>query len=102
MAKYNIFTGEEIQQEGFVPPFKKMCVNCKFCAVDGSSGCLYTCVNESVMESGKKKILESVPDGFEIEELKLKPMKLKNPTKRCGQHALDEERVQKLVLEMLS
>ena len=43
------------------------------------------------MESGVKKVYESLPEGFEIESLVLKPMLLKNPTKKCSNYCVDKE-----------
>jgi hypothetical protein len=45
------------------------------------------------MERGREKILAAVPEGFEIDTLTLKPMALKNPTKRCGAYEADFERL---------
>jgi hypothetical protein len=46
-------------------------------------------MNETVMEKGREKILAAVPEGFEIDTLTLKPMALKNPTKKCGVYAVN-------------
>lgn len=81
MAKYCNITGVELNNE--TPSLiKKMCLNCKSFIenVDGS----YICTNETVMAKGREKILAAVPEGFEIDVLTLKPMALKNPTKKCG------------------
>ena len=72
-------------------PIKAMCLNCKY--VDEREDGSWACTNKSVMEKGKAKILESlqVPDGYEIEsiDIQMKPMQLKNPTKKCGAHEVD-------------
>lgn len=80
MGKFCKFTGVEIT-EG-VETIKKMCLNC-VSLVENEDG-TYACMNESVMEKGREKILAAVPEGFEIDTLTLKPMALKNPTKKCG------------------
>lgn len=82
MAKICEFTGIEIP-EGSDTLIKKMCLNCKSMAMPIGEG-VCTCVNESVMEKGKEKLIAALPEGFEIETLTLKPMTLKNPTKKCA------------------
>lgn len=81
--KYDIFTGAEIAEGEQPIHITKMCLNCKY--VMDSDDC-YRCCNDAVMEKGKEKILSSLPEGFEVETLVLKPMNLKNPTKKCGNY----------------
>jgi hypothetical protein len=61
---------------------KQMCINCAF----NEAGC---CINEANMELAKAKIMQSVPNGYEIEELKLKPLPLRDPRKRCNNWGLN-------------
>ena len=98
MGKYNIFTGADKTSPDYKPVIKQMCLNCKSCFVDNDS---YFCNNDNVLESGKKKILESVPEGFEISMLELKPMALRNPTKKCKNYDTDIESIKALILEEL-
>lgn len=88
MEAFDRLTGEVIS-EGYSSPLKRMCLNCEFCTVDSERG--YVCTNEKVNEAGKKKALESLnlPDGFEIQNIDLKPMLLKNPTKKCGNYTVN-------------
>jgi hypothetical protein len=86
MTKYCKFTGVELTDENPIA-LKKMCLNCKS-IIDNLDG-TYSCVNESVMQKGREKILAAVPEGFEIDTLTLKPMSLKNPTKKCGAYDVD-------------
>ena len=86
MAKYCKFTGMELTNENPIA-IKKMCLNCKS-IIDNLDG-TYSCGNESVMQKGREKILAAVPEGFEIDTLTLKPMSLKNPTKKCGAYDVD-------------
>lgn len=88
MKLYNVFTGEEIPEENNQPIVKQMCLNCISCMHDDE---FYHCNNKNVMESGVKKVYESLPEGFEIESLVLKPMLLKNPTKKCSNYCVDKE-----------
>lgn len=88
MKEYCALTGQEITEKGIEPVFKKMCLNCTSCIVEDEK---YRCTNENVMEVGKKKILGSLPDGYEIENLTLKPMELKDPTKKCKNYNPDME-----------
>ncbi len=78
-------TGVEIPAEGFEPVFKKMCLNCISCEEnqDGT----FSCKHEKVIDAGRKKILAAVPEGYEIETRTLKPMLLKNPTKKCANYS---------------
>ena len=92
MGKFSLFTGADKTAEGYQPPFKKMCLNCIFCAVDGnadeeSGGTTpMICVNEKVLEAGKKKITESLANqDFEV-LLDVRYMRLKDITKKCKQH----------------
>jgi hypothetical protein len=90
MGKLCIFTGCEINGEN-PSPIKKMCLNCNSLRENEPGS--FVCTNESVMERGREKILAAVPEGFEIDTLTLKPMALKNPTKRCGAYEADFERL---------
>lgn len=85
MGKICKFTGVELA-EG-VETIKKMCLNC-VSLVENEDG-TYACMNEAVMEKGREKILAAVPEGFEIDTLTLKPMALKNPTKKCGVYSVN-------------
>lgn len=86
MGKFCRFTGAELP-EGSNSLIKKMCLNCKSLIEkeDGS----FACVNETVMEKGREKILAAVPEGYEVDTLVLKPMVLKNPLKKCGAYETD-------------
>jgi hypothetical protein len=86
MDKYCVFTGVELSDES-APLVKKMCINCKS-AIKNEDG-TYSCVNDEVMGKGLAKVLAAVPEGFEIDTIKLKPMALKNPLKKCGEHEAD-------------
>ena len=87
MGNFCIFTGAELTDGA--PLVKRMCLNCKS-LIENEDG-TYACMNESVMEKGREKILAAVPEGFEIDTLTLKPMALKNPTKKCGVHETNFE-----------
>ena len=98
MGKLCKLTGVEIPEEGREPIMQKMCLNCTSC-VENEDG-TFSCTHEKVIEAGKKKILAAVPDGFEIETLTLKPMLLKNPTKKCGNYSANIDLIHSLVDEM--
>lgn len=97
--KYNILTGTDITAQDYKSPIKKMCLNCASCKCSDEQ---FFCTNEKVIEAGRKKILEAVPEGFEISVLELKPMQLKNPTKKCGNYDLDVELVKEQIVAELS
>ena len=100
--KYDILTGADTTAQGYKSPIKKMCLNCNnFICRDNGETEEYFCDNENVLESGKKKILEAVPEGFEIATLELNPMQLKDPTKKCKNHNLDEYMVKEVLIEQL-
>lgn len=90
MGKYNILTGNVITEHDEHPIIKPMCLNCTSCLEEDD---VYRCNNPKVMESGFLKVSESLPEGFEIDTLVLKPMLLKNPTKKCPNYKTDEEMV---------
>lgn len=83
-----IFCGTELV-EGKCPNqenhFKPMCINCMFCnteVTDTDDGKCF-CENPDNKEDAVKKIKEAVPSGYEIEDIKLKPLPLKDETKKC-------------------
>ena len=99
MEKYNILTGFDFSEcEEVSPLATKMCINCIDCLRENDG---YFCKNSKVMETGRKKILDAVPEGFEIETLTLKPMALKNPTKKCPNYCVNEELVVNSIMELL-
>lgn len=69
--------------------FSKMCLNCSSCDVevaeDGTEK--YLCVNETNMNGQLEKIKEQLV-GYEITDIKLKPLPLKDCTKKCKQWKL--------------
>lgn len=96
MKEYCILTGREITEGGIEPVFRKMCLNCTTCITEDEK---YRCTNERVMEVGKKKILENLPEGYEIESITLKPMELKDPTKKCKNYKPNIEAITAKVQE---
>lgn len=94
MKQYCPLTGIDLSADGATNGFKKMCLNCIDCGLDGG---VYSCHNENVLQAGKNKILLSLPEGYEIETLELKPMKLKDPTKKCSNHQFDVDGVMRFI-----
>ena len=86
MANYCVLTGTQLP-EGTDTLIQKMCINC-VSAIQNEDGS-YSCKNEDVMEKGRAKIMASIPEGFEVETLVLKPMLLKAPTKKCNNYIAD-------------
>lgn len=62
------------------PHFKPMCINCQFCNEENDK---FYCINSENQADAIKKIKESVPSGYEIENITLKPLPLKDETKKC-------------------
>jgi hypothetical protein len=88
--KYDIFTGKEIKDGEKPEHITKMCLNCKYHVESEEDGAeVHRCNNKNVMDMGIKKIYSSLPEGFEIDTLVVKPMFLKNPTKKCGYYETD-------------
>ena len=88
MKMYNVFTGNEITEDGEQQFIKQMCLNCVSCIINEEN---YRCNNKNVMETGLKKVSESLPEGFEVDTLVLKPMILKNPTRKCPNYCVNKE-----------
>ena len=97
MKEYDILTGQEKTDKGLEPVFKKMCLNCTTCITAEEK---YRCTNEIVMELNKKKAIESLPEGFEVESITLKPMELKDPTKKCKNYNPNMELIETKVKEL--
>ena len=82
-----VFCGTDLV-DGKCPNFNqhlnKMCLNCSSCNCEmGDDGTeKYLCVNETNMNNILNKIKESLV-GYEIEDIKLKPLPLKDFTKKC-------------------
>lgn len=85
MANYCKLTGIDLEKEEC--PIKKMCLNCKFC-IENEDG-TFACRNKNVLNIAKEKIMAAVPEGYEIENISLKPMALKNPIKKCPNYEVD-------------
>jgi hypothetical protein len=75
---------------------KPMCLNCVSVAEDGE---VYRCSNEAVLGIARDKMLAALPDGYEVGEIEVKPMLLKNPCKKCGNYCLDKVSLARLLLE---
>jgi len=97
--QYDIFTGAVLEEGQKLNHITKMCLNCKYLINNNDEE--YRCCNEAVMEKGKEKIMASLPDGFEIDTLVLKPMNLKNPSKKCGNYDSDIDKIVAAIEEEL-
>lgn len=76
------------------PHFKHMCLNCNDCKVVDDK---HVCVNEENQKAAVNKIMEAVPSGYEIETLTVKPLPLKDATKKCKKWNLREDFTQILI-----
>lgn len=87
----SILTGGEVNEA-----FKKMCLNCRwYNRVDG------TCTNQDNLNAMVNKLKQAV-SGYEIEDIKLKPIPLKDDTKKCQRHETDTESVVEYVISRMS
>lgn len=75
---------------------KPMCLNCVYITETAENEC--RCVNETVLEKAKIKMMEALPEGYEVENLQIKPMLLKNPCKKCGKYEMNKDLVAKSIL----
>ena len=87
MSNYCKLCGLDTTSADFKSPIKQMCLNCKS-FVEEKEG-VFACVNNSVLLKGVSKILDKVPEGYEVESIKLKQLVLKDPTKKCGEYDAD-------------
>ena len=76
---------------------KPMCLNCMYITETAENEC--RCVNETVLEQAKVKMMAALPEGYEIETLEIKPMLLKNPCKKCGKYTMNKTMVIRTLLE---
>jgi len=94
MINYCKICGAELV-EGKCPNgehLKKMCLNCSFC--EESNDYLF-CKNEENLAAALNKVKEAIPSGYEIAELSLKPIALKDPCKKCKKWVINSEAVLK-------
>ena len=99
MANNCIICGTELV-DGKCPNIhglKPMCLNCVSCIYTINEE--YRCDNEKVLEIASQKMMEALPEGYEVAELEIKPMLLKNPCKKCSNYALNKIAVGKMALE---
>ena len=72
--------------------FKAMCLNCKHCLLHVEDE-TYRCHSEGNMNKVLNKIKSAINVGELGYELKLEPLPLKNPTKKCSLWTPDNERI---------
>lgn len=85
-----IFCGETLNGNKLCPNieqhFKPMCLNCQFC--DYKQNLL--CLNDDNKKDAIEK-LKSINDiGYEIKDIILSPLPLKDPTKKCKRYKFNE------------
>ena len=82
-----MFCGELLNAEGVCPNaaqhFKPMCLNCQHVGFE-EENCL--CCNDENKNEAIKRIMDSFEGGYEITGVTLKPLPLKDPTKKCKRH----------------
>lgn len=78
---------------------KKMCLNCLFCEETADS---VICKNEDNLAAALNKVKESLPSGYEFENLVLKPIPLKDPLKKCKKWAANGEAILNALAKELS
>ena len=87
MIKKCILCGEELNELGLCPNasqhFKPMCLNCEYCQ-NLETHCL--CMNDENREDAVNRIKSSFEGGYEIKDVVLEPLPLKEPTKKCKRY----------------
>ena len=75
--------------------YKKMCLNCVFSELllSDSEEDEYVCGNKENLNDAVEKLKENTPGGYVIENITLKPIVLKDPTKKCKRHSIDAEKI---------
>lgn len=95
-----VLCGEELNENGICPNsnqhFKPMCLNCEFCQ-EHEEHCV--CLNEENREDAVNKIKASFEGGYEIKEITLEPLPLKEPTKKCKRHSVNQNSVLQAILK---
>lgn len=101
-----IFCGELLNEEGKCPNaaqhLKPMCINCMHMGVDnidGSDVCV--CCNEDNKNDAIQKIMSSYEGGYQITGITLKPLPLKDPTKKCKRYSLNQPVVEAALTGLL-
>ena len=96
---YCKFCGEKLNEEGQCPnnhEFKKMCLNCAFCAEveEAESGKSYfICSNEENKETAKEKMLKLLEEnkgGYSVTNLEIAPLPIKRPELKCSKWELND------------
>ena len=75
---------------------KPMCLNCNSVSCDDNE---FRCHNDAVLGVAREKMLAALPEGYEVGEIEVKPMLLKNPCKKCGNYSMDKMRLARLLLK---
>lgn len=75
--------------------FKPMCLNCVFL----EAGC---CQSPENKIAAIEKIKANMPAGYELSSIELKPLELKDPTKKCKNYSLNVKKVKETILSILA
>lgn len=85
-----VFCGKILDEQGLCPDaaqhFKLMCLNCQYCSCQ-EDGCI--CDNEDNKNDAIQKIMASYEGGYQITGVTLKPLPLKDPSKKCKRYMLE-------------
>lgn len=73
----------------------KMCINCEFCGLDNDSN--RVCYNAENMENAIEKVKAALPSGYDFVNLELKPLPLKEPTKKCKKWAIVDKKIADII-----
>lgn len=81
--------------------FKKMCLNCKFCERENDN---HFCMNDENQADfiNRIKMANTVQGPYEIVNVEIKPLPLKDASKKCARWTVDEELVINFVKSIVS
>lgn len=91
-----VLCGEPLNENGLCPNmaqhYKPMCLNCLYCAEtlpteNGETKSI--CTNEQNKADAVEKIKASFEGNYQINDISLSPLPLKDPSKRCPRHNLN-------------
>ena len=102
MTSRCIFCGESLNEQGKCPNalqhLKPMCLNCLYmCVEDGN--CL--CCNDENKNDAVQKIMASYEGGYQITGITLKPLPLKDSTKKCKRYDFNNAAVEEALIGLL-
>ncbi len=99
MSEKCVFCGTDLV-DGVCPNLsqhiKPMCLNCVYCCQELETNTFH-CGHPENKKDATNKLLQSVPSGYELASFELKPLPLKDCTKKCKRWEFTRTAVEQLV-----